>query len=182
MSMLQEEVEARRKAGERLELQVKRLRSRVLLLGVVGVVALGGLLWTSIDLVSRYRELHQVNEAMVGAYAATDSLALSDSLLLQAEYRLPLTHQIILMTGRLGSISPAEVGTSSDFRTDLAFDLHRITRLANEVEQVFGVVITFDELQEMNTVDDMIRLVERRARLDTESPLQFDAVDAPVPN
>ena len=162
MSMLREELDARRQAAERHQQEFKRMRGRLRVAGFALLLALGGLLLTTIFLIEAHEELNHYHNVAAQVYTAADVTAPGDSLLLAAEAGLALPLQVTLIVSRLAEQSPQDVSLNSELRSDLKLSLDDFTRLARTLKEHHELVITYSEVEEVHTVGDLLYLLERK--------------------
>ena len=121
-----------------------------------------GLLLTTIFLLEAYEELNHYHTMATMVYTTADSTTTGDSLLLEMETALALPLQVTLMVSRLAELSPKEVDLSTDLRSDLDFTLDDFTRLARTLKEQHNLIITYSEVEEVDTVADLLYLLERK--------------------
>lgn len=59
-------------------------------------------------------------------------------------------------------IRPEEVTLKTSLRDDLDFDSMQSVTMIMELEDEYGISIDNDELSELNTVDDLIRVIQAK--------------------
>lgn len=160
--MLKEELHARRQAAARFERAQKRARNQLLLLGGLFAVALAGICITTIMLVGQYREIRELNVAMLERISENEPLPFGDSLLLPTEYGLPIPAQVLAMTSRCAKVPVKEISLLSDFREDLGLSHADYHLFILHVMQVYRYRPHSAELDKLDTVGDLIALLERQ--------------------
>ena len=176
MSMLRDELDARRQASEREQHDQKRLRNRLRIAVFALGIALCGLTFASVLLLEAYEELNHYHNVATEVYTKSDSIQAGDSLLLAMESELALPLQVALMTSRLAEISPKEVHLNTSLRSDLHFDLDDFTRLARTMQEQHQLTFTYSELEDLETVSDLLYLLEQK--MTNKPPADVLRIDA----